>query len=259
MTRAVSNLSHIPRVAAPTSEAPLYKEVRRSLLQCLAKGEWKPGERLPAEPELAARFGVAIPTVRAGVADLVDAGVLIRRQGKGTFVARHDSTAQEFRFSNILNSRNENISTRRTNVTMRKTRADADTARLFGSELGHASLVYRIDAVLEAETTRAGLMNLILPLPRFLKLGKADLEQSADNLYSVYQRVCGVTVLRMEERVYSRIADKDLAKTLQVKLGHPIMVVDRLAYTFDDRPVEIRRRYFEGLEHQYFFTHNRLD
>ena len=258
MTRAVSNLSRLPRLAAP-AEAPLYKEVRRSLLQCLAKGEWKPGERLPAEPELAARFGVAIPTVRAGVANLVDAGVLIRRQGKGTFVARHDSTAQEFRFSNILNARNENISTRRTNVTMRKVKADADISRLFGAELGDAGLVYRIDAVLEADAKPAGLMDLRLPLPLFAKLAKGDLEQSADNLYSVYQRVCGVTVLRMEERVYSRTADKDLAKALQVKIGHPIMVVDRLAYTFDDRPVEIRRRYFEGHEHQYSFTHNRLD
>lgn len=253
MRSTVSNL----RSAHPAQpqDAPLYKEVRRNLLQCLAKSEWAPGEQLPTEPELAARFGVAIPTVRAGAADLVAAGVLIRRQGKGTFVARHSSSAQEFRFSNIFNARNENISTRRTRVSVRKVKPDADIAHVLALDVRDPGLVQRVDAILEADGTPVGLMDLVLPLPLFAKLTKADLEQSADNLYSVYQRVCGVTVLRMEERIYARTADKDTARALQVKIGHPIIVVDRLAYTFDERPVEIRRRSFEGLQHYYLFTH----
>lgn len=241
------------------TDAPLYKEVRRTLLQCLARGEWKPGDRLPAEPELAARFGVAIPTIRAGVADLVATGILIRRQGKGTFVARHDSTAQEFRFSNILNAHDGNISTTRTRVLLRRIRADADTAQRLALDGRISRSVYRVDAVLEAEDKPVGLMQLMLPLPLFENLTKADLEQSADNLYSVYQRVCGVTVLRMEERVYARLADEATTKALAVPSPHPIMVVDRVAYTFDDVPVEIRRRSFEGLQHQYLFTQKRLD
>lgn len=242
-----------------TSDAPLYKEVRRSLLQCLAKGEWKPGDKLPSEPELATRFGVAIPTVRAGVSDLVAAGVLIRRQGKGTFVARHGSSAQEFRFSNILNSRNQNISTMRTRVALRKVKADTEVAhRLALGGLGQ-KYVCRVNAVLEAEGRPVGLMDLVLPLPLFDRLSKGDLEQSADNLYSVYQRVCGVTVLRMEERVFSRTANELTAKALAIPINHPILVIDRLAYTFDDVPVEIRCRSFEGLQHQYLFVQKRLD
>ncbi len=258
MATSITSIRGARTVAAGT-EAPLYKEVRRTLLQCLARGEWKPGDQLPPEPELAGRFGVAIPTVRAGVGDLVAAGVLIRRQGKGTFVARHDSHAQEFRFSNILNSRHENISTRRTKVLMRKVRADPETAQLLRLGAGEAGMVYRIESVLEADGKPVGLMELILPLTLFSRLTKTDLEQSQDNLYSVYQRTCGVTVLRMEERVLARTVDRDTAKALRVRPGHPILVVDRLAFTFDDRPVEIRRRSFEGLEHYYLFTHNRLD
>jgi len=245
--------------SAVNTDVPLYKEVRRTLLQCLAKGEWQPGDQLPPEPELAGRFGVAIPTVRAGVADLVAAGVLIRRQGKGTFVARHDSRLQEFRFSNILNNRNENISTNRTKVTMRKIKADPETAQILQLGSGDSSLVYRINSVLDAEGTPVGLMELILPASLFSRLKKTDLEQSKDNLYSVYQRVCGITVLRMEERVYARSADRSTTKLLNIKPKDPIMVVDRVAFTFDDRPVEIRRRSFEGLGHHYLFTHNRFD
>ena len=113
--------------------------------------------------------------------------------------------------------------------------------------------------MLEADGKPVGLMELILPFTLFSRLTKADLEQSQDNLYSVYQRTCGVTVLRMEERVLARAADRDTAKALGVRPNHPILLVDRLAFTFDDRPVEIRRRSFEGLEHYYLFTHNRLD
>ncbi len=243
--------------SAMPHNAPLYKEVRRTLLQCLAKHEWKPGDQLPPEPELAQRFGVAIPTVRAGVADLVGAGVLIRRQGKGTFVARHDSQSQEFRFSNIMNQSDENISTNRTQVLIRKEDADPEITQILRLHAGRK--VLRIRSVLRADDTPVALLDLVLPLVSFAKLKKSDLAQSKDNLYSVYQRVCGITVLRMEERVYARCADRDTARALKIAQGAPVLVVHRLAFTFDDRPVEIRRRIFEGNGHYYLYTQNQLD
>src|SRR5687767_4247405 len=71
------------RAALPDSPAqgPLYREVTRRLLDCLARGEWTPGATLPTERELAQRFGVAVSTIRAGVAQLTATGVLVRRQG----------------------------------------------------------------------------------------------------------------------------------------------------------------------------------
>src|SRR5690242_4543946 len=86
MTKAIAVT---PRSLATESNAPLYKEVEREILQCLARGEWKPGDRLPSEAELAERLGVAVFTLRSGIQKLVDSGVLLRRQGKGTFVALH--------------------------------------------------------------------------------------------------------------------------------------------------------------------------
>ncbi len=110
---------NVVRINGHYADAPLYKEVRRHILQSLAEGEWKPGERLPTESALAERFGVAISTVRAGVGELTAAGVLIRRQGKGTFVARHDPHSQHFRFSNIYDSKQQKASTTREIVSMR--------------------------------------------------------------------------------------------------------------------------------------------
>lgn len=242
-----------------SSDAPLYKEVRRRILQCLAEGIWKPGERLPTESALAERFGVAISTVRAGVGELTAAGVLIRRQGKGTFVSQHDPHTQHFRFSNIYNSRKEKVSTRREILSMRKVRADRETMELLQLDPEDKPRVHRVACVSRNGATPVGVMELILPAALFPTLRQRDIEPTGENLYSVYQRVCGVTVLRMEERVSARTANAQIAKTLKVRTGHPVLLVERIAYTFNNMPVEIRRRTYEGLEHHYLFTHDELD
>ncbi len=101
-------------------------------------------------------------------------------------------------------------------------------------------------------------MELILPITLFPKLRLQDIELMGENLYSVYQRACGVTVLRMEERVSARTADAAIPKALKVHIGHPVLRVERIAYTFNNVPVEIRRRTYEGLEYHYLFTHDEL-
>jgi GntR family transcriptional regulator len=238
--------------------APLYREVRRRILQCVAEGEWKPGERLPAESELADRFGVAISTLRAGVKELTSAGVLIRRQGKGTFVAQHDPHSQHFRFSNIYGWQQGKISTRREIVSMRKVRADRETTELL--RLGDAAspLVHHVVCTLHGGGAVVGIMEIMLPVALFPKLKPKDFEPTTENIYSFYQRACGVTVLRMEERISARTADADTAEILQLRRGHPLLQVERVAYTFNNIPVEMRRRTYEGQQHYYLFTHEEL-
>lgn len=239
-------------------DAPLYREVRRRILQCVAEGEWKPGERLPAESELAGRFGVAISTLRAGVKELTAAGVLIRRQGKGTFVAQHDPHAQHFRFSNIYGWERGKISTRREIISMRKVRADRETTDLL--RLGDATspMVHHVICTLHDAAAVVGVMDIMLPVSLFPKLKSKDFEPTTENIYSVYQRACGVTVLRMEERVSARTADANTGKILNVRRGHPLLQVERIAYTFNNIPVEVRRRTYEGQQHYYLFTHEEL-
>lgn len=241
------------------ADAPLYKEVRRRVLDALARGEWKPGERLPNESDLAQRFGVAVSTIRAGVGELTAAGMLVRRQGMGTFVARLDVDRQKLRFSNIYDSTGNKVSTRRQIKSIKKVRADP--AMHAALRLGRNASVYvhSVSGVLTVAGNPVAVMELVLPAARFPGLRRKDLEQSSENLYSVYQRVCGVTVVRMEERIHAATANAGLGRKLGVQAGHPVLCVERIAYTFNDVPVEIRRRYYEGAEHHYLFVHDRLD
>jgi GntR family transcriptional regulator len=246
-------------------DAPLYKEVRRRILEALARGEWQPGERLPNETELATRFGVAVSTVRAGVAELAAAGVLVRRQGKGTFVTRHDRHGPQFRFSNIYDAHGK-VETVREITSMRRMRADRETAALLGltertrsGNQPYSAYVHRVDALLQADGRNIATMELLLPCVLFPKLRQPDLERTDENLYAVYQSRFGITVLRMEERITARNAQRRTAHALGVKVGHPLLLVERVAYSFNNRPVEIRRRLYEGLGHHYLFTHESLD
>ena len=81
---------------------PLYKAVKRRLTESLGAGEWKPGEAIPTEPRLAARYGVSIGTLRKAIDELVAENVLLRQQGRGTFVASHRGEALRFLYFSIV-------------------------------------------------------------------------------------------------------------------------------------------------------------
>ena len=87
--------------AAPL-RAPLYRDIERRLTDALTHGEWKPGTAIPPERRLAARFGISLGTLRRAVDELVAANILIRQQGRGTFVARHTRDREAFHFLRIV-------------------------------------------------------------------------------------------------------------------------------------------------------------
>src|SRR5688500_1073691 len=91
-------------VARGAPRLPLYREVKEKLIQALAAGEWRPGAKIPVEAELARRYGIGISTVRAAVSELEAAGILSRRQGKGTFVSEHANQSRLYRFFNLVNA-----------------------------------------------------------------------------------------------------------------------------------------------------------
>src|SRR5512141_1096298 len=84
--------------AAPPAFSPLYQQIKGLILQSLEAGEWKPGEAIPSEIELAARFRVSQGTVRKAIDELAAENVVVRRQGKGTFVATHAERQVQYRF-----------------------------------------------------------------------------------------------------------------------------------------------------------------
>ena len=71
------------------SFSPLYEQIKAMILASLQASEWLPGDAIPSEMELAARYAVSQGTVRKAIDELAAQNLLVRRQGKGTFVATH--------------------------------------------------------------------------------------------------------------------------------------------------------------------------
>ena len=138
--------------AAATQHAPafrpLYLQLRDLLLRDMETRQWRPGEALPSEIELAARFGVSQGTVRKAIDALAADNLVVRRQGKGTFVATHtEEKTSMFRFLRIRRSddRDEYPASRLLDV--RRGKASAEVARLL--ELKPSEAVFVVRRVLE--------------------------------------------------------------------------------------------------------------
>jgi GntR family transcriptional regulator len=86
---------------APTF-SPLYRQIKQLIMGNLESGEWGPGDAIPSESELAGRFGVSQGTVRKAIDEMAAENLLVRQQGKGTFVATHKDPGSAFRFLRLV-------------------------------------------------------------------------------------------------------------------------------------------------------------
>ena len=82
------SMSRSSSLHSPTF-SPLYRQIKELILRHLESGEWGPGDHIPSESDLAARFGVSQGTVRKAIDEMAAENLLVRQQGKGTFVATH--------------------------------------------------------------------------------------------------------------------------------------------------------------------------
>jgi GntR family transcriptional regulator len=88
---------------------PLYAKVREQLIARIRSGEWKPGQLIPNEFEVADLFGVSQGTARKAIAALAAEGLVIRQQGRGTFVVEHTPAHVLYRFFNIFDANNVQV------------------------------------------------------------------------------------------------------------------------------------------------------
>ena len=223
----------------PPSFRPLYEQIKILITQSLVAGEWKPGEAIPSEVELAARFRVSQGTVRKAIDELASEHILVRRQGKGTYVASHSEPSYQYRFLRVMPDSGEKLHPHSVLVEVRKGRASAEIARALAIKA--ASPVHVILRVREFRGRPLILDEMVLAASRFPGLTVPKLEEYKGSMYSFYEAVYGLRMIRAEERIRAVAADAGAAAHLRVAPGTPLLCVDRIAFTYGDMPVEWRR------------------
>ena len=231
------------------SRGPIYKEVKRRMQAALAAGEWKPGEAIPAEPRLAERFGIAIGTLRKAIDELVAENVLLRQQGRGTFVAQHTRDRMLFLFFNIIRHDGAKEYPQVGLVSFRRTRADDEAAGRL--QLAPRAPVFAYRNALQLGGRPVIVDDITVPAELFAGLTAERLRTRTNTIYHLYQHGFGLSVVRTAETVRAVGAPADVARLLDVPEGSPLLSIRRTAYTLDDSPVEFRRSYVNTAEHEY--------
>jgi GntR family transcriptional regulator len=239
---------------APTTPAfsPLYQQIKELILRSLEAGEWKPGEAIPSEIELAARFRVSQGTVRKSVDELAADNLVIRRQGKGTFVATHSEQHVQYRFLKLMpdhGDRDDEGPAQRTVLECRRIRASADIARLLSLRSGDA--VIQLRRVLAFGAVPTILEDLWLPGNAFKGLSADQVAAYPGPTYAMFEIEFGVRMVRAEERVRAVLPDAPQAALLDVTRHTPLLSVERIAYTYNDVPMELRRGLYRTDTHHY--------
>jgi len=234
-----ANLREPGRADQAAVYAPLYRQIKDLILRGLQRGEWKPGDVIPSEMELAARFQVSQGTVRKAVDELATENLLVRRQGRGTFVATHHEEKAQFRFLRLVPNDREPAPGSSRYLDCTRVRASGDIARHLALK-PNAAVVY-VRRVLSFDSSPVVLDDIWLPGDLFRKLTAERLAQYKGPLYGLFESEFGTRMIRAEERIRAVSAGNEASKLLRVAPGAPLLEVERVSYTYDDRAVEVRR------------------
>lgn len=235
-------------LAAPAF-SPLYQQIKMLLTRSLSQGEWKPGEALPAEPELAVRFQVSQGTVRKALDALSAEGVLVRRQGKGTFVATHAEAQVQYRFLRLMPDAGPREAMQRRFLELNRLRADAGIARALELKVGDAVLQLR--RLLLSGGVPVVLDEIWLPARLFKGLTAERLSAYRGPMYGMFESEFEVRMIRAEEKIRAVAATEADAQALGLAEGAPLLSVERRSFTYTDRPVELRRGLYRTDAHFY--------
>ena len=243
--------------SATPAFSPLYQQIKGLILQSLQSGEWKPGEAIPSEMDLAARYRVSQGTVRKAIDELASGHLVVRRQGKGTFVATHAEQNIQFRFLKLVpdsGSPGSEGPAQREIIDCRRLRASADIARILGLRSGDSVLQAR--RVLSFAGTPTILEDIWLPAAPFKGLTAERLANYHGPMYALFETEFNVRMVRADEKIRAEPAADGRELLLKVAHGTPLLSVERIAYTYQDLPMELRRGYYRTDTHHYHNTLN---
>lgn len=246
MTRDVSRPA--ARSASPTF-SPLYRQIKDFLIRSLEQGEWGPGDAIPSEGELAARFNVSQGTVRKAIDEMAAENMLVRRQGKGTFVATHDDPRSFYRFLRLVPDGGKAMPTVSDPFYCDTVASSPEVAGVLGLKAGER--VVHVKRLLRFDGEPVVFDEIFLVADLFDGLTLERLRGGERSLYSLFESDFGVRMINAEEHLRAVAADVQSAGLLGVKPGDPLLLVERTAYTYGNKPVEWRRGLYCTRQHYY--------
>lgn len=246
-----------PITDAGAGGAPLYRQVKSALLRLLESGQPAPGESLPNERDIATAMRVSIGTLRKAVDELVHEHILVRRQGKGTFVALHNNDRFMFQFfhveprPDVFDSR---VVPQREFPVVDKLAFNhglATDSEAYALRLRAGDAVWRVDNALSLSGRCVMHDRIVVSQALFKGLNAKRFSERPSTIYNLYQTDHGISVIRTQERARAVAVSAEIGRVLSIRAGTPVLEVQRVALTFGERPVELRISTINTQDHDY--------
>jgi GntR family transcriptional regulator len=224
------------------SPMPLYAQVRMGLEKRLSGGEWRPGDRIPGEPELCLEYGVSRPVVRQALQELAMAGAVVRRKGLGTFVAEPKVVSRSLVHSLVGFYEDMERMGLATETRVLDQSLQPAGERI-GSRLDLDALtpVVRISRVRSVGGHPVVLVSSYLPYALCPGLIQADLRHQS--LYAYLDQEYGLRIGAGRREIEAVLASDEEARWLEVERGAPLLRLESVSFLPDGRPME----YFDGV------------
>ncbi len=229
---------------------PLYYQVQHTISQRISRGEYAPGSQLPSESELSRELGVSRVTVREALRVLAQENVLVKIQGRGTFVADNPLIAQPSRkFTGSL----EDLYDQLDRVSVK----NVDIAQIpitdeFRSLLGLADdvkEVVRIKRTRYVDDAPYAYTINVLPLEIGTHLNKHNLHSSP--LVRILEEELKIQISDAHETITASAADTEVAQSLDLPFLSPVMHVRRVLFTVEEKPLQVVDSYYRADKFHY--------
>ena len=217
---------------------PLYIQVKQKITQELMSGNWRAGDLIPSEIELAQSYQVSQGTVRKAIDELSIEKILIRRQGKGTYVTTHNEEQIQLRFLRLTSTKGNKEKLESQLLSFEKTRVNSYVANRLNLRPG--SSVYKIKRVLTFARKPLILDEIYISTIPFKGLNAEMINQKKGSLYRLYESNYGIQMLNADEKIKAVSAEAEVSKLLNIKKGYPLLGIERVSYTYGNKPIEWR-------------------
>lgn len=219
------------------------------MLQRLAENEFKPGDLLPSEPRLGDMLGVSQGTIRKALDELVSQNLLVRHQGKGTYVATHTTDRALFHFFHLTSDRGQRSLPDSKVISLSKNSSTAQERSKLSLDKGDQ--VIRITRIRMLDGAPIIHEHLSLPAKHFSGLENHAPTELPNTLYRYYETHFDLPVISATEKLKAVGADKNDAKYLAIECGSPLLEIDRIALGHGNIPLEWRGSRCDTTHHHY--------
>lgn len=215
---------------------PLYVQLARILRTQINSGEYKPEDILPTEEGLSKAFGVSRITVREALRILTDEGLILRHSGKGTFVAKHSGPgASLWAACSIEDLIHGGQETRRVYLGRRFLSASHGLAESL--QVPANTRMVEVRSLTYVGEIPLAHVTLTVPYALGRRVPQRRLGQRP--LILALSEICGVQVATVDQWTTASLADRRLGEALGIDPGDPILVIERIFYDLEGRPIEL--------------------